>query len=74
MGLDIQPQIVGRFRAGDIRHCYADISRITTTLGYAPRITFEEGMADLVKWVSEQEATDLVDQARAELEARRLIK
>jgi dTDP-L-rhamnose 4-epimerase len=69
MGLDIQPEITGQFRAGDIRHCYADISRIQTKLGYQPNVRFEDGVRELVGWVAEQtNVTDGVEQARAQLE------
>lgn len=51
-GLDI----LRRFRAGDIRHCYADISRIRAAIGYEPRYRFEQGVKELVEWVAEQQA------------------
>jgi dTDP-L-rhamnose 4-epimerase len=74
LGLDIEPEIVGKYRAGDIRHCYADITRIRELLGYQPQVRFEEGMADLVNWVCKQEGVDLVERARAELEQRGLAR
>jgi len=74
LGVDIEPEIVGQYRAGDIRHCYSDITRIRQTLGFEPRVRFEEGMADLVAWVRDQEGADLVEEARAELERRGLTK
>jgi dTDP-L-rhamnose 4-epimerase len=49
-------EIVGKYRAGDIRHCFADISRIRAALGYEPRYRFEEGVRELVAWVSQQQA------------------
>src|SRR5438445_302949 len=45
-------EITGKFRAGDIRHCFADISRIQRLVGYAPRFTFEDGVRELVAWVA----------------------
>ena len=45
---DIEPEITGRYRVGDIRHCFADISLAREVLGYEPRVTFEEGMQELV--------------------------
>jgi dTDP-L-rhamnose 4-epimerase len=74
LGLDIQPHVVGKYRAGDIRYCYADITRIRETLGFEPRVRFETGMADLLSWVREQEGVDLAEQARAELEQRGLAR
>jgi dTDP-L-rhamnose 4-epimerase len=72
LGVDIQPQIVNKFRAGDIRHCYADITRARTMLGYEPQVRFEDGIADIVAWGREQQAIDRVEQATAELERRGL--
>lgn len=68
----LRPEVTRKFRKGDIRHCYADISKISA-LGYRPRVSFEEGIQDLVKWVRGQTAVDRVDQAAAELEQRKLI-
>ena len=64
-------QIVNRFRAGDIRHCFADIGRIQA-LGYQPQVRFEDGVAELVDWVRMQTAVDGFDRARAELVSRGL--
>jgi dTDP-L-rhamnose 4-epimerase len=47
-------EITEKFRAGDIRHCFADISRVHAAIGYAPRYRFEDGVRELVAWVSEQ--------------------
>lgn len=62
----LQPEIVQKFRAGDIRHCYADISRLKA-LGYEPQVRFEDGMAELVEWVRSQTAADRYEQSRQEL-------
>lgn len=74
LGVEIKPEIVAQFRAGDIRHCYADISKARKLLGFEPRIRFEDGMADLVNWVRQQESVDRVEQARAELDERGLTQ
>jgi dTDP-L-rhamnose 4-epimerase len=47
-------EISQKFRAGDVRHCFADISRIQTLLGYTPRHQFEDGVPELVAWVANQ--------------------
>ncbi len=70
----VQPEIVGGFRAGDIRHCVADISKARQRLGYEPQVKFEDGLAELVAWVKSQNAVDRVEQARSELAARGLIR
>lgn len=69
---DLRPEIVGRWRVGDIRHCYADIGRAHRLLGYRPRVSLAQGLAELGAWLADQEAVDRVDQARRELEERGL--
>jgi dTDP-L-rhamnose 4-epimerase len=48
-------EIREKFRAGDIRHCFADITRIQSRLGYVPKHRFESGVAELVVWVAKQQ-------------------
>ena len=67
-------QILGQYRAGDIRHCYADISKIHQRLGYSPKISFKDGLNELIEWVSTQQAVDRVDVARAQLLDRSLVQ
>ena len=68
----IAPEIVGKYRVGDIRHCYADIGRARQVLGYQPEVTLDNGMAELAAWLESQAAVDRVAQASAELAARGL--
>jgi dTDP-L-rhamnose 4-epimerase len=49
-------EVTEKFRAGDIRNCFADIARIQQALGYQPRVTFEEGVGELVSWVGQQQS------------------
>ena len=70
---EVAPEVVGKSRAGDIRHCFCDTSRAAETLGFRARKDFGEGLAELADWVARQTADDRVDQARAELEARGLV-
>ena len=70
---DIRPEIVGKTRIGDIRHCFCDGSKSAEVLGFEARKDFGEGLAELAEWVALQTADDRVDQARAELEARGLV-
>lgn len=65
------PEVPGRSRTGDIRHCYADISAIQE-LGYSPTTQLEEGLADLADWSDRQQANDNFEQARRELESKGL--
>lgn len=67
----IEPEVVNKYRKGDIRHCFADISAIRK-LGFNPRISFDDGMRDLVQWSKEVSAQDNIDRANKELEKRGL--
>ncbi len=69
---DIRPVIAGQYRAGDIRHCFADIGRARSQLGFQPAVGLAEGLADLCTWLSDQQAEDHVDRAYAELSERGL--
>jgi dTDP-L-rhamnose 4-epimerase len=72
-GRGIEPQITGKYRAGDIRHCFADISLARAVLGWSPQVTLERGLEDLVSWLEGQTAVDRGLEARAELAARGLM-
>lgn len=69
---DLPMEITRKYRSGDTRHCFADISRAKTVLGFEPRVSFEDGMAELVKWAHGAAAVDNFEQARAELARRGL--
>ena len=74
MGRDrLGPEIAGQARAGDIRHCIADIAKARQELGFAPKRDFAQGLAALAEWVARQEAEDRVHEARKELELRGLV-
>jgi dTDP-L-rhamnose 4-epimerase len=68
----VAPEITGKYRMGDIRHCFPDISRAARVLGYRPEVTLEEGLRELCGWLRGQVAIDRVVEARAELAARGL--
>jgi dTDP-L-rhamnose 4-epimerase len=70
---DIQPDITGKYRMGDIRHCFADISLARKVLGWEPRVSLEQGLEDLASWLTGQTAVDHGLEARAELAARGLM-
>ncbi len=67
-----QAEITGKYRVGDIRHCFADISLARSVLGYAPQVGMERGLMELAAWLEGQAAHDHVAQAGAELAARGL--
>jgi dTDP-L-rhamnose 4-epimerase len=69
-----EPEIVGKFREGDIRHCVADIQQARRRLGFTPTVRLEEGVPDLAGWVRGEQAEDRVPQARAELERKGLVR
>ena len=68
----IGPRITGKYRAGDIRHCFPDMTKARSILGYEPEVTLEEGLLELAGWLEGQIAHDRVDNAQAELAARGL--
>lgn len=69
----IEPDIIGKARIGDIRHCFCDTSLAAERLGFHARHDFEHGLAELADWVAAQTAQDRVAQMRAELDARGLV-
>src|SRR3954471_10445154 len=58
----IEPEITGKYRVGDIRHCFADISLARKVLGYEPQVPFEAGLRELCGWLQGQVAHDRVAQ------------
>jgi dTDP-L-rhamnose 4-epimerase len=69
---DIEPEVTGKYRVGDIRHCFADIALARDTIGYVPQVALADGMAELAGWLQDQVAQDNVDGAAAELAKRGL--
>ncbi|MHB1293677.1 MAG: NAD-dependent epimerase/dehydratase family protein [Anaerolineae bacterium] len=69
---EITPQVTGNYRLGDIRHCFADISRARRLLGYEPKVSLDEGLQHLSGWLKGQAARDTVTAAQAELVSRGL--
>lgn len=70
---EIEPKITNQYRKGDIRHCFADISKIEKTLGYKPKINFNDGMAELIEWSNHEKSMDLVNHMANELKKRKII-
>jgi dTDP-L-rhamnose 4-epimerase len=69
----IRPEVAGKYRVGDIRHCFPDITLARDVLGFEPEIALEDGLLDLAAWLDGQEAHDRFADARAELAARGLV-
>lgn len=75
LGGETGAEISGRFRFGDIRHCYADTRQAETVLGFKAATAFEKGLELFLDWASEEEGVrDLVDQGIRELDEKGLIK
>ncbi|MBV9783373.1 MAG: SDR family NAD(P)-dependent oxidoreductase [Acidisphaera sp.] len=69
----LTPELAGKARTGDIRHCFADISLAQERLGFHPRRSFDDSLDELVEWVRRQQPVDRVPEARRELESRGLV-
>jgi dTDP-L-rhamnose 4-epimerase len=67
LGLHVPADVCGKYRAGDIRHCFADITRARTVLGYEPKVRLEDSLGELVVWIREHVAHDREVEARREL-------
>jgi dTDP-L-rhamnose 4-epimerase len=72
LGVEIEPEITNSARAGDIRHCFADIGRVRELLGFEPQVTLEDGIGELVEWLAHQDPDDRVESAQVELRSRGL--
>ncbi|GJL77334.1 MAG: nucleoside-diphosphate-sugar epimerase [Nitrospinaceae bacterium] len=71
-GKSFEPNVIGKFRNGDIRHCYGDIAKIRA-MGYEPKISLKEGLRDLVGWGECQEAVSKVEDAHQKLVEKGLV-
>jgi dTDP-L-rhamnose 4-epimerase len=74
LGVDIEPEVLGQFRAGDIRHCYSTIALAERELGFTPTVAFAAGMGELAEWLVGQSADDRVDEATAALRMHGLTR
>ena len=72
-GVALEPEIAKKYRAGDIRHCAADVTKLRA-LGFSPSMSLEDGLRDLVAWGQTARAEDRVEQAARELETRGLTR
>jgi dTDP-L-rhamnose 4-epimerase len=71
---NLKPVILNKFRAGDIRHCYANTEKMESMLEFRPKITFQEGMKKLILWSENEKAVDLTRKAQSELVKRGLAE
>lgn len=70
---DLSPEVLGRFRAGDIRNCFADITKARTHLGFEPEHKLEDSLGPFVEWVRQSPSVDRGQEMRSELEERGLV-
>jgi len=73
LGSESEPEITGEFRAGDIRHCFADVARASELLGFSAERTLDDGLPELAEWVARQTVEERGDEALADLRARGLV-
>jgi dTDP-L-rhamnose 4-epimerase len=74
MGLPhLQPEILGKSRSGDIRNCFADITKARSLLGFEPRHRLEDSLEEFVEWVRGEVVVDRGAEMRQQLEERRLV-
>ena len=69
----LSPAITNKARKNDVRHCYADISRIRSRLGYDPKVSFTEGVKELIAWSKNELAVDKIDEANKIMEKKGLV-
>ena len=72
-GARLKPEVTRRFRKGDVRHCFADISKIQDKLDWRPRVNFEEGMWEIMEWSQGVKAVDRFEKAAKELKEKGLV-
>jgi dTDP-L-rhamnose 4-epimerase len=74
-GAIVAPEVVGDYRVGDIRHCFADLTRIRGGLDYHPQVTLRDGLGEFVSWAAIQPAERRqVEEANQELLAHGLLR
>ena len=75
LGRDVPTTVTGQFRLGDIRHNFADLTKIRDTFGFQPSVSIEEGLRRFAEWVhAEPVGADGYERSLEELKARGLLK
>jgi len=72
-GSKVKPEIQNKFRKGDVRHCFADITKAGNKLEWKPKISFKEGMKEIIDWSRTVQAEDLFEKASKELKEKGLV-
>jgi dTDP-L-rhamnose 4-epimerase len=73
LGSELEPEVTGEYRAGDIRHCFADTSRARDLLGFEARVGLAEGLPELAEWVASRRVVERGDGAISQLRALGLV-
>ena len=73
LGSSLAPELTGEFRAGDIRHCFADTTLARELLAFEADVRLDEGLAELAAWVARQLPGDAGEEALADLRSRGLV-
>jgi len=74
MKADLEPQVIGKYRVGDIRHCCADLKRAKQCLGYQPQVSFTDGLREFLNWAQNMKLEDRLESATTELKRRGLYR
>jgi dTDP-L-rhamnose 4-epimerase len=74
LGAPLAPQLLGKFRSGDVRHCYGDPLRAREVLGFVAEHGFASGLPGLVAWCREERVADGVEESLRALEERGLVR
>ncbi|HEY3586331.1 MAG TPA: NAD-dependent epimerase/dehydratase family protein [Myxococcaceae bacterium] len=69
---ELRPEVTGDYRAGDVRHCFADTTLAAKVLGYEAHLSFTEGLLELREWLARQGAERRTAEICARIEAREL--
>lgn len=69
----LQPEILGQYRKGDVRHCFADTNKARRLIGFVPEVSWEEGLAELIAWSQTAQSTDNFSQVADELASHGLL-
>lgn len=74
-GVNVPITVSGNYRLGDIRHNYADLTKISETLGFKAKVSFEEGIRYFAKWVRQQTIpVDKYDESLQEMKEKGLFQ
>jgi dTDP-L-rhamnose 4-epimerase len=74
LGKDVEPRVLGHFRVGDVRHCFADPASARSTLGFEARYSLEEALLPLIEWSRGKQAQDAVELGLQELRENGLLR